>query len=128
MLLITQSKSPSEVTFMKLPCLSVFCAGSFVGDRYSRGGSIMPEMPRWLWASQKSGRIGALSLSVLCLTVSCGAQTARAFTAADADAIFDAHTKAFYRVTNGVAWHAANLLGYTNEARLAALYTMNQMC
>ena len=23
---------------------------------------------------------------------------------------------------------AANLLGYTNEARLAALYTMNQMC
>jgi predicted alpha-1,6-mannanase (GH76 family) len=34
-----------------------------------------------------------------------GALTARAFTAADADAIFDAHTKAFYRVTNDVAWH-----------------------
>ena len=47
-------------------------------------------------ASQKSGRIRALALAVLCLTVSCGAQTARAFTAADADAIFDAHTKAFY--------------------------------
>jgi predicted alpha-1,6-mannanase (GH76 family) len=49
--------------------------------------------------------IRATRIAVLCVLVSCGALTARAFTASDADAIFDAHTKAFYRVTNGVAWH-----------------------
>jgi predicted alpha-1,6-mannanase (GH76 family) len=34
-----------------------------------------------------------------------------AFTAADADAIFDAHTKAFYRETNNIAWHAKSTEG-----------------
>ncbi len=52
-----------------------------------------------------SWRIRAVSMATFFLTVSCGALTARAFTAADADAVFDAHTQAFYRVTNGVAWH-----------------------
>ena len=48
---------------------------------------------------------------MFCLAISCGALTARAFTAADADAIFEAHTKAFYRVTNGAAWHAKSTDG-----------------
>jgi len=38
-------------------------------------------------------------MAVLCFTISCGTSAAHAFTSADADAIFDAHTKAFYRVT-----------------------------
>ena len=48
----------------------------------------------------------AVRVGVFCLAVSCGALTGRAFTGADADTIFDAHTRAFYRVTNGMAWHA----------------------
>ena len=51
-------------------------------------------------------RIGAAWIVVLCLTVSWGALTARAFTSADSDAIFDAHTKAFYREKDARAWHA----------------------
>ena len=43
-------------------------------------------------------------MSVLCLMVSCAALTARAFTSADADTMFQAHAKAFYRVTDGHAW------------------------
>lgn len=34
---------------------------------------------------------------MLCLAVSCAPLTARAFTAADADTVFDAHAKAFYQ-------------------------------
>src|SRR4051812_39683392 len=49
----------------------------------------------------RAARIVALSVAL-----TCGALTARAFTAADADAVFEAHTRAFYRVTNGLAWHA----------------------
>jgi hypothetical protein len=36
-------------------------------------------------------------VAVLCGTVSYGALTVQAFTSADADAIFEAHTKVFYR-------------------------------
>ena len=50
-------------------------------------------------------RFHAARVVVLCLAVSCGTAALHAFTAADADAIFNAHTKAFYRVTNGLAWH-----------------------
>ena len=39
---------------------------------------------------------------------SCPALTARAFTAADADTLFEAHTKAFYRTDDGRAWHTKN--------------------
>ena len=49
--------------------------------------------------------IRATRLAVLCFLVSLEALTVHAFTAADANAIFEAHTKAFYRVTNGAAWH-----------------------
>jgi predicted alpha-1,6-mannanase (GH76 family) len=43
-------------------------------------------------------------MMLLGLVMSGWALTARAFTAADADAIFDAHAKAFYRVEDGKAW------------------------
>ncbi|MCX6926253.1 MAG: hypothetical protein NT154_24055 [Verrucomicrobia bacterium] len=43
-------------------------------------------------------------MTLFCCTVSCGVQTARAFTSADADTLFDAHTKAFYREEDGRAW------------------------
>jgi predicted alpha-1,6-mannanase (GH76 family) len=45
------------------------------------------------------------------LAISFRAMSALAFTAADADAIFDAHTKAFYRETNQIAWHAKTTEG-----------------
>src|SRR3954469_20925368 len=47
-------------------------------------------------ALQTSWPIRTTRIALLCFTVSCCAFTARAFTAADADAIFDAHAKAFY--------------------------------
>jgi predicted alpha-1,6-mannanase (GH76 family) len=43
-------------------------------------------------------------IAVLCSMVSFGVLTAQAFTSANADALFDAHTKAFYQETNGRAW------------------------
>jgi predicted alpha-1,6-mannanase (GH76 family) len=55
--------------------------------------------------------MSAIRTALLFIVVSCGALAAQAFSAADADAIFDAHTKAFYRETNGVAWHAKNTEG-----------------
>ncbi len=42
-------------------------------------------------------------LAACCITLVGG--RLQAFTAADADAIFEAHTKAFYRVENGRGWH-----------------------
>src|SRR5882762_3659246 len=62
-------------------------------------------------ASQAWWRIRAARIAMLCFTMSCGVLTARAFTSADADTIFDAHTRAFYRVTNGLAWHAKSTDG-----------------
>jgi predicted alpha-1,6-mannanase (GH76 family) len=55
-------------------------------------------------AVKSSWRIRAVWIVVLGFTVSCGALTARAFTSADADTLLEAHTKAFYRVTNNGAW------------------------
>ena len=60
------------------------------------------QSPRWMRAAW---------MAVVCCTVSCGASTARAFTAEDADAIFDAHTKVFYRSEDGRAWHAKTTEG-----------------
>ncbi len=51
-----------------------------------------------------SGRVRAIFLALLCLTMGCGALSTRAFTSADADALFDAHAKAFYREKDGKAW------------------------
>ena len=47
----------------------------------------------------------------LVLVLSGGAKTARAFTAADADTLFQAHTKAFYREKDGRAWFAESTEG-----------------
>ena len=44
-------------------------------------------------------------MAVFFLTLLCGTARAQTFTAADADAIFEAHTKAFYREKDGRAWH-----------------------
>ncbi len=41
----------------------------------------------------------------------CGGAQANAFTAADADALLAAHTRAFYQQTNGVAWFKETELG-----------------
>ncbi len=49
-----------------------------------------------------SGATGRrVRLAALSITVIFSALTARAFTSADADTLFEAHTKAFYRMTNG---------------------------
>ena len=53
-----------------------------------------------------SARIVILSFFV-CLASS----SARAFTSADADTLFDAHTAAFYKVQDGFAWHAKSTEG-----------------
>jgi len=55
-----------------------------------------PGVQRWWW-------LRAAWLAVFCITVSCGTLTARAFTSADADTLFAAHSKAFYRSSNGGA-------------------------
>jgi hypothetical protein len=41
----------------------------------------------------------------------CGALEARAFTAADADTLFDSHIKAFYREQDGRAWFTKDTEG-----------------
>jgi predicted alpha-1,6-mannanase (GH76 family) len=58
-----------------------------------------------------SWRILAARITVLCCAVSCEASTARAFTSADADALFEAHAKAFYRVEDGRAWFTKSTEG-----------------
>src|SRR5258706_81537 len=50
-------------------------------------------------------------IAVLCFSVSCGALTARAFTSADADPIFDAHSRAFYREESGRTWFTKHTEG-----------------
>lgn len=49
-------------------------------------------------------RVRAAWIALLCLMVPGVAPAARAFTAADADALFQAHTQAFYREQDGRAW------------------------
>lgn len=56
-------------------------------------------------------RIRDAWMAVLCVALSCEATTAWAFTAADADTIFDAHAKAFYREDGGRAWFAESTEG-----------------
>ena len=55
--------------------------------------------------------IRAASLAVLCSALSGAALTARAFTAADAGTLFQAHTDAFYQEKNGRAWFKENTEG-----------------
>lgn len=60
------------------------------------------------WARSWSG---VLRFGAICLVVGFGAAGSNAFTAADADALLAAHTRAFYQQTNGVAWFKATELG-----------------
>jgi predicted alpha-1,6-mannanase (GH76 family) len=43
-------------------------------------------------------------MAAICLAVSCGAAVAGDFTSVDADALLEAHTRAFYQVKDGLAW------------------------
>jgi predicted alpha-1,6-mannanase (GH76 family) len=58
--------------------------------------------------SAKSWCLPAIWLTALCLALSGATLKAQTFTSADADAIFEAHTKAFYREKDGRAWHMKN--------------------
>jgi predicted alpha-1,6-mannanase (GH76 family) len=49
-------------------------------------------------------RIRVEWIVVLCFTMTCVVLKSGAFTAADADTLFDAHKKAFYQEENGLAW------------------------
>src|SRR5437868_15474750 len=52
-----------------------------------------------------------LLAGLVCLSQIVGSSRMHAFTNADADAIFDAHAKAFYREANGCAWFAESTDG-----------------
>jgi predicted alpha-1,6-mannanase (GH76 family) len=60
---------------------------------------------------ETSRRIRGSLIAVICFTASWGALPVRAFTAADADTLSDAHTKAFYREKEGRAWFTKNTEG-----------------
>jgi predicted alpha-1,6-mannanase (GH76 family) len=62
-------------------------------------------------AVQTSWRIRAAGIAVILLAVSCCSLTVRAFTSADADTLFDAHAKAFYRMINGGAFYQKSTEG-----------------
>ncbi len=68
-------------------------------------------------------RIRATWLAVLCCIVSCGTPTARAFTAADADLLFQAHAKAFYQEREGRAWFRE----YTDGGKVSYWMRAEQM-
>lgn len=53
-------------------------------------------------------QIRAVLTVALCGAASSGPLLAEAFTASDADTLFDAHTKAFFREKDDRAWHAKN--------------------
>src|ERR1022692_1431855 len=56
--------------------------------------------------NRKLSRYGReLLIAVVCLVVGSSVLTARAFSSADADTIFAAHTKAFFRSANGGAYY-----------------------
>jgi predicted alpha-1,6-mannanase (GH76 family) len=56
-------------------------------------------------------RIFAVWLVICLFIIGFGTLTVRAFTSADTDTLFAAHTKAFYRTHNGYAWHTKNTDG-----------------
>lgn len=51
-----------------------------------------------------TGPVRAVRRAVFCAAIGCGALSAPAFTSADADTMFEAHTKAFYEEKDGHAW------------------------
>ena len=68
-------------------------------------------------------RIRTAGMALLCFTMSCWTPTGWAFTAADADTLFDAHAKAFYRENDGRAWHVKN----TEEEKKADFWTRAEL-
>lgn len=60
---------------------------------------------------QASQWIQAIGVTLIILVVGCCSSTVRAFTSADADIAFDAHTSAFYRMTNGGAFYQKSTEG-----------------
>ena len=63
--------------------------------------------------------------AVVCLAIICGATTARAFTSADADTIFQAHAQAFYQITNSSAFRKSRNAG--NQPKNAAVKTVGHI-
>lgn len=61
--------------------------------------------------AQTSGWLRVAFIAVLCIMASCGAPAAHAFTAADADTLLAAHTKAFYHEQGNQAWFAKSTDG-----------------
>jgi predicted alpha-1,6-mannanase (GH76 family) len=70
-----------------------------------------PKSTRKISMIQTVRLAGAVWLAVLSIMVIFSALTARAFTSTNADALFEAHTKAFYRMTNGGAFYLKNTEG-----------------
>ena len=56
-------------------------------------------------AVQRTQSRRAAWIALLCFTLCCGALPGQAFTSADADTLFEAHTRAFYRTDDGRGWH-----------------------
>ena len=56
-------------------------------------------------AVQRTQSLRAAWIALLCFTLCCGALPGQAFTSADADTLFEAHTRAFYRTDDGRGWH-----------------------
>lgn len=70
-------------------------------------------------AVQLSRWIQTFWIGIIFLAIFCGPPTARAFTSADADTLFAAHTRAFYRLTNGGAFYQKD----TDENKPADFWT-----
>jgi predicted alpha-1,6-mannanase (GH76 family) len=84
------------------------------GYGFDNINSVLTVSPMLLENYQTSGAlwgIRAARIAVICFAVCCVTPTARAFPAADADTLFDAHTKAFYREEGGRAWFTKNTEG-----------------
>ena len=60
---------------------------------------------------QTSRRIPAVGIALILIIISCCSSIVRAFTSADADTLLDAHTTAFYRMTNGGAFYQKSTRG-----------------
>lgn len=59
----------------------------------------------------RAHRMSLIPLVMLCFSVFCGSLTVQGGNVENADALFEAHTKAFYREKDGRAWHAKDTDG-----------------
>ncbi len=79
-------------------------SGTRSGIRAALGRIAMKPVSHQSQSPLPGRRFPAGGVAVLCLAMAGTAMTARAFTEADADTLFEAHGKAFYREENGRAW------------------------